>query len=154
MVRQHHQLNGHESEQTPEDKGGQKSLTCYSPWGQKESDTTQQLNNKMNTEQDEVKNSIGSCHVLVLLYRSCTGPGITCLLQVIPIIINGALQFGSLQICLVSKNIKRAMSLFLFTPRDNKCTGTSLVSIRSSFNQNCSQSHVTYSWILVSFSNI
>ena len=31
--RQHHQLSGHESEQIPEDSGGQKSLVCCSPWG-------------------------------------------------------------------------------------------------------------------------
>ena len=37
MVRQHHQLNGHESEQT---LGGQGSLACCSPRGLKESDTT------------------------------------------------------------------------------------------------------------------
>ena len=28
MVRQHHQLNGHESEQTPGDSGGLRSLMC------------------------------------------------------------------------------------------------------------------------------
>ena len=36
----HHQLNGHESEQTLGDSGGQRSLTCYSPWGRKELDMT------------------------------------------------------------------------------------------------------------------
>ena len=41
----HHQLNGHELEQTPGDGEGQGSLTCCSPWGHKESDTTEQLNN-------------------------------------------------------------------------------------------------------------
>ena len=40
MVIQHHQLNGHESEQTLGDSEGQGSLVCYSPWGLKESDTT------------------------------------------------------------------------------------------------------------------
>ena len=44
MVREHHQLNGHELEQTPGDSGGQGSLMCYSPQGCKESDMTQQLN--------------------------------------------------------------------------------------------------------------
>ena len=29
----HHQLNGQESEQTPGDSGGQRSLACCSPWG-------------------------------------------------------------------------------------------------------------------------
>ena len=32
MVRQHHRLNGHESEQTPGDSEGQGSLVCCSPW--------------------------------------------------------------------------------------------------------------------------
>ena len=40
MVREHHWLNGHEFEQTPEDSGGQRSLACCSPWGCKESDMT------------------------------------------------------------------------------------------------------------------
>ena len=34
------QLSGHESEQTPRDRGGQRSLRCCSSWGCKESDTT------------------------------------------------------------------------------------------------------------------
>ena len=40
MVRQHHQLNGHELKQTPGDSGGQGSLACCSSWRRKESDTT------------------------------------------------------------------------------------------------------------------
>ena len=40
MVRQHHRLNGHEFEQTPEGSGGQGSLACYSPWDHKELDVT------------------------------------------------------------------------------------------------------------------
>ena len=39
-VRLHHQLNGHEFEQTLGDSEGQGSLVCYSPWGRKEPDTT------------------------------------------------------------------------------------------------------------------
>ena len=35
-----------ESAQTPGDSEGQGSLTCCSPCGHKESDTTEQLNNK------------------------------------------------------------------------------------------------------------
>ena len=41
----HHQLNGHETEQALGDSEGQGSLTCCSPWGRKELDTTEQLNN-------------------------------------------------------------------------------------------------------------
>ena len=36
----HHQLKGHEFEQTLEDAEGQASLVCCSPWGYKESNTT------------------------------------------------------------------------------------------------------------------
>jgi len=45
MVGWHHQLNGHEFEQTPGDSEGQESLACCSPWGLKESDMTEPLNN-------------------------------------------------------------------------------------------------------------
>ena len=45
MAGWHHQLNGHEFEQAPGDDEGQGSLACYSPWGCKESDMTEQLNN-------------------------------------------------------------------------------------------------------------
>ena len=38
MVREHHQLNGYEFEQTLGDNGGQRSLACCSLWGRKESD--------------------------------------------------------------------------------------------------------------------
>ena len=45
MVRWPHRLNGHEFAQAPGDgKGRQGSLACCSPWGLKESDTTEQLN--------------------------------------------------------------------------------------------------------------
>ena len=40
----HHQLNGHEFEWTPGVGDGQGCLTCYIPWGHKESDTTEWLN--------------------------------------------------------------------------------------------------------------
>ena len=44
MVGGHHQLNGHEFEQAPGVGDGQGSLACYSPWGCKDSDATEQLN--------------------------------------------------------------------------------------------------------------
>ena len=40
MVGQHHQLNGHEFEQTSGDREGQGSLACCSPWGHKELNTS------------------------------------------------------------------------------------------------------------------
>ena len=44
----HHRLNGHEFEQTPGDSEGQGSSVCYSPWGHKESDMTEWVNNSNN----------------------------------------------------------------------------------------------------------
>ena len=44
MARWHHQLNGYESEHVPGVGDGQRSLRCCSPWGRKESDSTEQLN--------------------------------------------------------------------------------------------------------------
>ena len=43
MVGWYHRLNGHESEWTPEVGEEQGSLVCCSPWGCKESDTTERL---------------------------------------------------------------------------------------------------------------
>ena len=40
MVGWHHQLNGHEFEETPGDSVGQGSLACCSQWGCKELDMT------------------------------------------------------------------------------------------------------------------
>ena len=41
-----HQLNGHEFKQTPGVGDEQGSLVFCSPWGRKESDRTEQLNNE------------------------------------------------------------------------------------------------------------
>ena len=54
MVGWCHRLNGHEFEQAPGDSEGQGSLACCSPWGHKELDTTERLNNIYI-----LKNSIG-----------------------------------------------------------------------------------------------
>ena len=45
MVGWYHWLNGHEFEQAPGDRDGQGSLVCCGPWGHKESDMTERLNN-------------------------------------------------------------------------------------------------------------
>ena len=45
MVGQHHQLKGHEFVQTLGDSEGLGGLACCSPWGRKELDMTQRLNN-------------------------------------------------------------------------------------------------------------
>ena len=43
MAGWHHRLDGHEFEEAPGVGDGQGSLTCYSPWGRRESDTTEWL---------------------------------------------------------------------------------------------------------------
>ena len=45
MVGWHHQLDGHELEQVLGVGDGQGGLACCSPWGRKELDTTERLNN-------------------------------------------------------------------------------------------------------------
>ena len=45
MVGWHHQLNRHEFEQTSGDGERQGRLACWRPWGSKESDMTEWLNN-------------------------------------------------------------------------------------------------------------
>ena len=44
MVGWHHQLNGREFDQALGVGDGQGSLACWSPWGYKELDMTEQLN--------------------------------------------------------------------------------------------------------------
>ena len=44
MAGWHHRLNGHEFGETPGVGDGQGGLACCSPWGHKESDTTEWLN--------------------------------------------------------------------------------------------------------------
>ena len=48
MVGWHHRLNEREFEQTLGDGEGQGSLECCIPWGRKESDMTERLNNNKN----------------------------------------------------------------------------------------------------------
>ena len=45
MVGWHHQLSGLAFEKTPEEGNGYGSLACCSPWGCKESDMAERLNN-------------------------------------------------------------------------------------------------------------
>ena len=59
MVGWHHRLSGHEFEQTPGVGDGQGSLVCYSPWGRKESDTTERLNNNKSRTRDSLYSCSG-----------------------------------------------------------------------------------------------
>ena len=64
MVGWHHRLNGNEFEQALRDSEGQGSLVCCSPWGHKESDKTEQLNNSSPSSPFLSLTSI--CHCLNL----------------------------------------------------------------------------------------
>ena len=50
MIRQYHQLNGNEFEQTPGDSEGQGSLMCCSPCGPKHSGMTYQLSSNSGVD--------------------------------------------------------------------------------------------------------
>ena len=58
MVGWHHRLNGHEFKQALGVGDGQGSLVYCSPWGHKESDTTERLNltdSKLNKQGDDIQ---------------------------------------------------------------------------------------------------
>ena len=64
IVGWHHQLDGHEFEQALGVHDGQGSLVCCSPWGHKESDTTEQLHFHFHTLEKEM-----ATHSSVLAWR-------------------------------------------------------------------------------------
>ena len=76
MVGWHHQLNGHEFEQTPGDGEGQGSLLCCSPWGHKQLDMTELLNNnKVEKDGEKLASWVffPPINVLFLLFSMATG---------------------------------------------------------------------------------
>ena len=54
MIGWHHGLSGYESEQALGDGEGQGGLVCCSPWGHKETNTTEQLNKNDGLDMTEV----------------------------------------------------------------------------------------------------
>ena len=68
MAGWHRRLGGHEFEQTSRDGESQRILACCSPWGQKESDTSEQLNNR-NAEPWSLSQT--ECLRICLLTRVC-----------------------------------------------------------------------------------
>ena len=61
MVVRHHQLNGHEFEETLGYSEGQRSLACCSPCGHKESDTTERLSTSNSLEQQDWVEHLPMC---------------------------------------------------------------------------------------------
>ena len=77
MVGWHHQLNGHEFEQTPGDSEGLGSLGCCSPRGRRESDMTERLNNSKKWYADKlvlIKAQRTSCRLMRGLKSRQTNP--------------------------------------------------------------------------------
>ena len=66
MVGQHYRLNGHEFEQALGDGKEQKTLACFSPWGHKESNTTERLNNSNRmSDVNKIIGLIGSTSFII-----------------------------------------------------------------------------------------
>ena len=58
MVGWHHRHDGREFVLSPADGDGQGSLACCGPWGHKESDTTERLNNHNNRELNPIRHNL------------------------------------------------------------------------------------------------
>ena len=72
MVGWHHQLDGHEFEQALGDGEGRGSLACCSPWGHKESDRTEQLNNNSDSGTAKWNRcSVSACVCMHVCARVC-----------------------------------------------------------------------------------
>ena len=74
MVGWHYQLNGCEFEQAPGDGEGQGSLECCSPWGHKELDTTEQLNNNLVPKMNIHGTDLSPVHILELRQSASVKP--------------------------------------------------------------------------------
>ena len=66
MIVWYHQLNGHEFEEAPDVGDRQGSLVGCSPWVQKESDTTEQLNNNIKFLSDRTELSVWFKHITIV----------------------------------------------------------------------------------------
>ena len=76
MTGWHHRLNGHEFEQSPGDGEGQGSPACCSPWGCKESDTTERLNSNQvpyppPSTRSQSRKGINCPDLTVWMVKSC-----------------------------------------------------------------------------------
>ena len=74
MVGWHHRLNRHEFEQALRNGEGQGSLACCSPWGHKEPDTTEWLNNKKYSNKEDVSSTTTEVRVGIRNEIWCQAP--------------------------------------------------------------------------------
>ena len=72
MVGWHHRLSRHEFEQTLRESEGKGRLACCSPWGRKQLDTTEQLNNDSKCSCYQI---IFVIIVVEVLLSTCKLPG-------------------------------------------------------------------------------
>ena len=73
MVGWHHQLNGHEFEQTLRNSEGWGSLGCCSPWGHKELDSAERLNkNNSSTYLTRLLGGLNECKGLKIFGTKAT----------------------------------------------------------------------------------
>ena len=70
MAGWHHRLNGHEFEQAPGVDDGQGGLECCSPWGLKELDMSEQLDNNNRRIIRECKSSFSLTSVTECFYTN------------------------------------------------------------------------------------
>ena len=75
MLGCHHQLNRHKFEKISGDSGGQRSLTCYSSWGNKELDMTYRLNNKNKNAEDKSESEFAQSCLTLCDPMDCSLPG-------------------------------------------------------------------------------
>ena len=81
MVGWHHQFNGQEFDQTPGNGEGQGSLVCCSPWGHKELNLTEQLNNNNQSRKYAFQVQVGvqgALRVLLNLHPYARSPLLRC----------------------------------------------------------------------------
>ena len=84
MVGRHHQLNGHDFEQALGGGEGQGNLACCIPWGHKESDTTEQLNDLVTEQQPPPPNFFCITDFSPRVIQVAVCQSLFCLIQVPP----------------------------------------------------------------------
>ena len=90
MVGWQHRLDRHEFEPAPGVVDGQGGLACCSPWGLKESDTTERLNNSnkciMESFTEEVRFQLTMNHMVLPLLLSSSEQGLVSVFGVCEVI--------------------------------------------------------------------
>ena len=97
MIGWHHQLNGHEFEQTLGGSEGQRSLAWCSPWGHKESDKVERLNKSNNKHTNS--SLMGQCSVCLSKQAQHAYLSLCCPICIHMFIISKGTEFQGLTVC-------------------------------------------------------